>query len=74
MDDWLEAPDAREVLRYHRDPLEPGRNRTIWIDRGLPIHGEPALPKRRRRELRDAALIEWKGLKKAGWRRAPAQW
>jgi hypothetical protein len=43
MDGWLEAPDAREVRRYHRDPESPGRNPTIWIDSGLPITGEPAL-------------------------------
>jgi len=73
-DGWLEAPDAREVRRYHRDPESPGRNPTIWIDSGLPIPGEPALLKRRRRVPRDAALIEWKGLQKAGWRRVPAQW
>jgi hypothetical protein len=74
MDRCLETPDAREVRRYHRDPESPGRNPTIWIDSGLPIPGEPALLNRRRREPRDAALIGWKGLQKAGWRRVPAQW
>jgi hypothetical protein len=73
-DGWLEAPDGREVRRYHRDPESPGRNPTIWIDHGLPVPGEPALLKRRRRVPRDAALIEWMGLQKAGWRKVPAQW
>jgi hypothetical protein len=40
----------------------------------LPIAGEPALLKRRRRVPRSAALIEWKGLQKAGWRRVGPQW
>lgn len=43
---WLQAPDGREVRRYHRDPESPGRNPTIWIDHGLAIPGEPALLKR----------------------------
>ena len=71
---WLAAPDGREVRRYHRDPESPGDNPTIWIDHGVPIPGEPALLKRRRRVPRSAALIEWKGLQLAGWRRVDAQW
>ena len=71
---WLEAPDGREVRRYQRDPKSPGDNPTIWIDHGLPIAGEPALLKRRRRVPRSAALIEWKGLQKAGWQRVSPQW
>jgi hypothetical protein len=39
MDGWLEAPDAREVRRYRRDPESPSRAPTIWIDHGLPIAG-----------------------------------
>ena len=62
MDGWLEAPDAREVRRYHRDPECIARNPTILIDHGIPIPGERALLKRRRRLLRSAAVIEWKGL------------
>ncbi len=71
---WLEAPDCREVRRYHRDPESPSRAPTILIDHGLPIPGEPALLKRRRRVPRSAALIEWRGLQKAGWRRVGPQW
>lgn len=74
IDGWLEAADAREVRRYHRDPDSPSMAPTIWIDHGLPITGEPALLKRRRRVPRSAALIEWKGLQKAGWRRVGPQW
>jgi len=46
----------------------------VFIDHGLPIEGEPALLKRRRKVPRDAALIEWKGLQRAGWKRVEAQW
>jgi len=50
-DDWLEAPDQREVRRYHRDPASGWYVQWVFIDHGLPIPGEPALLKRRR--LRD---------------------
>ena len=71
---WLRAPDGREVRRYHRNPSTSGRLAEIWIDHGLPIPGEPALLKRRRRVPRTAAAIEWVGLQRAGWRRVPPQW
>lgn len=71
---WLEAPDGREVRRYHRNPESSGRWPEIWIDSGLPIKDEPALLKRRRAVPRDAAAIEWKGLQNAGWRQVPRQW
>ena len=74
MDGWLEPPDAREVRRFHRDPQNPGRKSIIWINSRVPIPCEPALLKRRRRVPRDAALIAWRGLQKAGWRGVPAQW
>lgn len=35
--------------------------------------GEPSMLKHCRRVTRDAAMIEWKGLKKARWRRASGQ-
>lgn len=71
---WLQAPDGREVRRYHRDPKCIERNPTVFIDIGELIPGEPALLKRRRRLPRSAALIESKGLQKAGWRRTKVQW
>jgi hypothetical protein len=70
---WLRTPDGREVRRYHRNPTSSWRRPEIWIDHGLPIAGEPGLLNRRRRVPRSAALIEWKGLQKAGWRRVPPQ-
>jgi len=73
-DGWLQAPDQREVRRYFRDPESNWRQPWVFIDHGLPIEGEPALLKRRRKVPRDAALIEWKGLQRAGWKRVEAQW
>jgi len=73
-DGWLQAPDEREVRRYHRDPSSGLYVTWVFIDHGKPMSGAPAPLKRRRRVPRDAALIEWKGLQGAGWQRVPAQW
>jgi hypothetical protein len=62
---WLQAPDARELRRYRLAPQNPGRNPTVFIGHGQAIPGAPALLKRQRRVPRDAALIEWQGLKKS---------
>ncbi|MBM5802692.1 MAG: DUF1651 domain-containing protein [Cyanobacteria bacterium K_DeepCast_35m_m2_155] len=71
---WLQAPDQREVRRYHRDLSSGWYVQWVFIDHGRPMPGAPALLQRRRRVPRDAALIEWKGLQKAGWKRVGAQW
>jgi DNA-3-methyladenine glycosylase len=53
-------------------------HRANWANgvllRAAELPGEPALLKRRRRVPRSAALIEWKGLQKAGRRRVRPQW
>jgi len=75
-DGWLQAPDQLEV-RAHSvqcSHVKKLRNRSNFTLQDKSMEGQPALLKRRRKVPRDAALIEWKGLQKAGWKRVAAQW
>jgi hypothetical protein len=71
---WLQEPGGRNVLRFHRDPVETYWSRYVFIDKGEPIPGEPALLKTRERLDRKAATKRWLALLKAGWRRVDPQW
>lgn len=72
MDGWLQEPNGRNVLRFHRDPSAQYQA-AVFIDRGEPIPGQPALRKRRSRLSRKQAVEQWQTLQKAGWRRVVPQ-
>lgn len=73
MEGWLQEPNGRNVLRFHRDPAAR-YEAYVFIDRGEPFTGQPALLKRRERLVRKRAVEQWKKLLKAGWRRVEPQW
>lgn len=55
MDGWFREPDGRNGLGFHRDP-SAGYEAMIFIDRGEPIPGQPALLKWRERVPRKQAV------------------
>ncbi|MCP9799906.1 DUF1651 domain-containing protein [Synechococcus sp. RedBA-s] len=73
MDGWLQESSGRNVLRFHRDHTAR-YEAYVFIDRGEPIAGQPALLKRRERLSRKRAIEHWQKLLQAGWRRVEAQW
>ena len=74
MDGWLRQPGGLNCLRFHRDPVESYWCRYVFVDKGEPIEGQPALLKTRKRVQRDQAIKEWKALIKAGWTPVEPQW
>jgi hypothetical protein len=73
MDGWLQAPDGRNVLRFHRDPAAR-IEAIILIDLGKPMPGQPALLKRRERVRHKQAVEQWRKLQREGWGRVEPQW
>ncbi|WP_216904465.1 DUF1651 domain-containing protein [Synechococcus sp. CCY 9618] len=73
MDGWLQAPDGRNVLRFHRD-LTARYEALILIDLGEPLPGQAALLKRRERLPRKQAVEQWRKLQMEGWSRVEPQW
>jgi hypothetical protein len=73
MDDWLQAPDGRNIFRFRRDPAAH-YEAVVFFDQGEPISGQPALLKRWERLPHKQAVEQWQNLRQAGWKRVKPQW